>query len=240
VEIIDGKVSYIEIPYKKKSKASFWMDNSNFIMYNFTNIIDSLYVNDSLRILGSTKLFGQGFMQVDILLKVLDELNYQKVIGRVEPFNIESLNDMSVPAAGIELKGIINHLNFEFEIKKDQSKGWVDIAYDDLRVSIITLNKQGRKRKSLFKSLFFNLLVNNTYPKEGEVGEKVNFVFNRDKKKWVINFWWKSLVEGIQETFDDDINEIKKIGEIIENIKNTLTEMEESANQRRKSREVDK
>jgi hypothetical protein len=48
------------------------------------------------------------------------------------------------------------------------------------------------------------------------------------------------LVEGIQETFDDDINEIKKIGEIIENIKNTLTEMEESANQRRKSREVDK
>ncbi len=224
IEMDDGMVSYFEIPKGKQVKAMVWMNQTFLQMNNFTNINDSLLVNDSLKISGHTYLFGEGKMTVDILFKVLDKKNYQKVKGSIEPFNLEVLNSIAVPAADIELKGVINFLNFEFEVFNDQSKGWLDVSYDKLRVSIITLNKQGRKRRSLFKSMFFNLLVNNSYPKEGQTADRVKFTYKRDTKKWVINFWWKSLVEGIQETFDDDINEIKKIVEIIEDISNRLSD----------------
>ncbi len=111
--------------------------------------------------------------------------------------DIEAFNPMLVQNAAVRVEtGNLKRLAFNFTYDDDRSAGDLLFEYDNLKVHI--LDKEDRTNKKV-QSFFTNILV----LQKGNIRDDRSFregtiAFERDKKKSLFNYWWKSLLSGIK------------------------------------------
>ena len=118
--------------------------------------------------------------------------------GRLEAMPMKPFNSLFRSSASTNLdSGTIDELEFDFTYNNDQSTGTLNFKYDDLKVSSFE-PKDGDTKK--VKSFLLNTFIvreqnpdKNGNLKQGEIG------FERDKKKSIFNYWWKSVLSGIKD-----------------------------------------
>ena len=116
----------------------------------------------------------------------IGEMPFEKLnplLGNLIRFRIES--------------GTLNSLKFDFQYNDLQSTGNMEIDY--VGVKITGLNKD--HDKSDVKTLLANTIVKNDKSKSLPI-EKRTGVINaeRDKKRYIFNIWWRSILSGLKST----------------------------------------
>jgi hypothetical protein len=122
------------------------------------------------------------------------------VTGSASSFNMRIFNPVLEPLALISIRsGRVNRFDFNFSANQRSASGELYFGYDNLKIGVLEM-KDGNTRESPFTSFLANsLLLRNKNPRGKEfLPEEI--LFNRDQKRSVLNYWWKSVFSGVKNT----------------------------------------
>ncbi len=150
-----------------------------------------------------SKLMDTGWMNATFKIPLSADGGKHQVKGELSAMDLSSLNSMFMYVAGANIQSGNNHtMKFNFSYDKYISSGEMDFIYDDLKVKFI--NTKEEKIKAGLKETFMTLLVNTFVLQEankpGRSYRKGKIEFERDPKKSIFNYWWKSLFSGIKSS----------------------------------------
>jgi hypothetical protein len=94
--------------------------------------------------------------------------------------------------------GRLNNMTFQFQYTDLMSEGTLAIDYESLQVT--ALNRKN-DHTSEIKTLLANALVKNSKTKETPKYKRTGKIYiERDRKRYIFNFWWKSILNGFQSS----------------------------------------
>jgi len=118
------------------------------------------------------------------------------VHGQMSGLSFVNLNPLVANLVRFRFEsGILHMLKFDFQYTDNQSVGVLEISYEDLRVTGLSSK---RDKPNEFKTMLANALLkkdNASRSKDDRVGV-INIA--RDKKRYVFNVWWKSILDGLK------------------------------------------
>lgn len=196
-----GDVTYFEIPQGSTfdDAGMFQFTSATLNMYQCTNDTNKLQHNDTLMMHFRGKLYGQGVLNVFVDIPLLSKSYCHRVYGTIGKFNAREFNRITVPAVGVKLKGTVNGGEFYFEANNEFSTGNVELLFEKLKVSVLTQPGNAAKSQTdLLKSLVANVFMIHDNPEPGKEVMVGKVYFKRNKNRWMINFWWKSLLQGVR------------------------------------------
>jgi len=125
------------------------------------------------------------------------------VKGKLEAMDLTAFNTMMKYVAFTEIEqGRLNSLDFEFSYDQKTSNGKMNFAYEDLKIDF--LNKDDAKTGGFFnevKGFLANTFVVNSYNSYDSGKFRVGEIsYERNMKKSMFNFWWKSILTGFQSS----------------------------------------
>lgn len=120
-------------------------------------------------------------------------------VGRITNLPFEKLNPALENLARFKVEsGRLNNMRFNFHYTDTRSTGTMEIDYEDLR--IIGLKKKSDDTSDI-KTLFINAIIKDSkdksLPKQKRTGT-INI--ERDRKRYVFNVWWKSILDGLRSS----------------------------------------
>ncbi len=200
VIIKSSDISYAEqLNLPKPGKITF--NNINAGIYPLTNISHKLNSNPTSVLYANAKVMNQAKLQVNINFNMLSSENEFDVNGSIEPFQLNLLNPMTKNAAQIGIRsGNLNRFEFNFEANNFASKGKLKFAYDDLKINILSF-KDGNSKESKFASFLANSLMLKSKNPRTRILLPDPIYFERDTKRSILNYWWKSIFSGAKNTF---------------------------------------
>lgn len=109
---------------------------------------------------------------------------------------------MLIPAAFTQIEsGWLQNLDFEFTYGNDQSEGIMNFEYENLKIH--TLKKKNVEKNPLqaVKTFIANTFVIKTDNLQSDKNFRQGEIqFERNKKKSIFNYWWKSLLSGFKSS----------------------------------------
>jgi hypothetical protein len=112
---------------------------------------------------------------------------------------LSALNPILKRNAGVAIEeGTLKKLSFNFQYDEETSNGELIFEYDGLKVSLIDRADQSKKGFQTFLTNTFILHKKNI--KGSNSFRKGDISFERNKKRSLFNYWWKSLSSGLKST----------------------------------------
>ena len=173
--------------------------NVNALTYNITN--DAALLQDSITMITNATgyLMGAGKITAHIKIPVGNEQNIHYFEGNMSPMEMKVVNPMLRNVVfGEVVSGKVNELAFRSYVNEDESHGTMRFGYEDLKVQIN--HKESEKgRKGLITFIANSFIVKTDNPSNNQFREsELHYV--RDKRKSLINFWWKTILSGLKDT----------------------------------------
>lgn len=155
---------------------------------------------DFCTLVAECKVMNNGSLQATFKMPLNSQTNYQ-ASGSVRNMQLNSLNPSLGNLTRIEIAdGTLNELFFNFSYNDDRSTGEVLINYKDLRLGALKKDKTHEPNKIL--SAAINAIVKSNKDKSMEQAKRTGEIdIERDKKRFVFQYWWRSLLDGLQSTF---------------------------------------
>lgn len=202
ISVQHGEVTYYEIPKGSthEDAGMFRFTSVTLNMYQCTNDTSKLLVNDTLMVHFRGKLYDQGLMDVFVDIPLFSKNYWHRVYGTIGKFNAREFNRITIPAAAVKInKGNIKGGEFYFEANNEFSTGNVELLFEKLKVTVLTQTGNAAKSQADFlKSLIANVFIVHDNPELGKEVMVGKIYFKRDVNRWMINFWWKSLLQGVR------------------------------------------
>lgn len=119
--------------------------------------------------------------------------------GKVSKFYLAELNPLFIPIANIRIEsGYLNSLTFDFRYTEFNSKGELDIDYENLK--LLGLNKNNPRTHEL-KTLFISFFVKKNRDQSGKHAKAVGIIdIERDQRRFIFNTWWRSILDGLKSS----------------------------------------
>lgn len=201
IKLNKSTISYIEQLPDWPSPGKVYFENLNVKAYPVTNLPYLLPTKHTIILEADALLMGQALLETKMTYDMRYPENPFQVRGKLAPFDMTLLNPVTRNMAGIEIRsGQLKRFEFDFEANNTQANGKLRFAYDDLRVSILE-QKDGDTRKDKFASFLTNNLVLKSKHPRTRILLPDEIKFERDPKRSVINYWWKSVFSGAKNTF---------------------------------------
>ena len=129
----------------------------------------------------------------------LDSKSAYTAKGKVSKFHLAELNPVFIPVANIRIEsGYLNSLTFNFRYTEFNSKGELDIDYENLK--LLSLNKNNSRTHEL-KTLFISFFIKKNRDQSGKHAKAVGIIdIERDRKRFIFNIWWRSILDGLRST----------------------------------------
>lgn len=191
-----------DVEYAERAEGSFSEGKVTFKqlqakIYNVGNRVDFLKAPTLMQ--ASAMFMDKGYLNASFdIPNPAYEVTY-KTTGALHAMPLKSLNSILPQSAGAEIaSGDLKRLDFNFVYNNDVSDGELAFQYQDLKINLIDKSDNSEKN---FLSALVNVLV---VPRDN-LAEDKNFKqgeihTERDKKKAIFNFWWKSLFSGFKST----------------------------------------
>jgi hypothetical protein len=126
--------------------------------------------------------------------------NLFTVNGSLSQFNMRILNPVIEPLSLISIRsGRVNQFQFSFSADQSKATGNLFFGYDDLRISVLE-KKNGNTKEAKFASFLANSLLLRSKNPRGKELLPDEILFQRDQKRSVLNYTWKSVFSGIRNT----------------------------------------
>lgn len=157
-------------------------------------------------LIADCKIMNSGMLHATFKLPLNRKVDYQ-AYGNVRNMDLTSLNPSLGNLSRIEIRdGTLNDLHFNFSYNDDVSKGEVLINYKELKLQALKKDKTHEVNKLLTAAI--NAIVKSDKDKTVDKSKRMGLIdIERDKKRFVFQLWWKSVLDGLQSTF---INNGKK------------------------------
>lgn len=208
------------IVYRERSRMSRRIGVVSFNQLNGT----FLHVSDDPAVLAaghrSTGEVHGLFMNkaeadVRFVFDLSDPANGFSYEGSLAPMKATVLNKATRYLGLLKIRsGNIRQLRFRFSADSRQTTGSVLLRYDELSISILSLDElSGRLEKKGLASLVANLLVlRNNNVTDTSAKREAHITYPRDPEKSVFNYMWKSIFKGVKEIvgMDEDVSKLKK------------------------------
>ncbi|MEM9328914.1 MAG: hypothetical protein AAGA85_24835 [Bacteroidota bacterium] len=156
---------------------------------------------DTLRTQGQAKIMGQTQVELEMKFDLTSENDAFLASGHCSELNPELMNSILGPSLGLQFKqGAISELSFQFEADNDQSRGTLDMEYQQLKVNLQKPEKLDQKSNKFFLTAAANTIIrsNNVKGKKNYRQGQISRI--RRKEKDVFPFLWHSVQSGIVST----------------------------------------
>lgn len=147
---------------------------------------------------------NNGLLQATFKLPLNPAVNYE-AYGNVRNMDLTSLNPALGNLTRMEISaGTLNDLRFNFSYNDNVSKGQVLINYTDLKLTALKKETGYRETNKLLTTVI-NTVIKSNKDKTVDKSKRTGVIdIEREKKRFVFQFWWKSLLDGLQSTFTDN------------------------------------
>lgn len=196
IRLKDSKITYEEFPTDGFNSGKVIFEN---LQATLTNLSNRTYQNKPAyaTLTASASLMGKGQIQASFFLPIEDKTPYHAE-GKISKMSLHHLNPALENLAFISIEsGRLNEINFNFDYTDKDSNGELTINYQDLKINGL------KKEKSVvindLKTFLINTVVKNDKDKGIPTEKRTGTIaFERDKKRQIFNYWWKSLLSGIK------------------------------------------
>ncbi|MEL7587783.1 MAG: hypothetical protein AAGU19_13820 [Prolixibacteraceae bacterium] len=201
VKVTEATISYAEHPddHTKPGIVRFTRLNGN--LFPFTNRESAFNNNPHVILDARGTLMNSSVLNARIDFDMNSPSGRFRAKGSLSPFQMAALNPVTEFNAHIMIRsGQLNRFDFDFEADSVKAIGKLWFAYDDLRISILE-QKDGDTKEAKWLSFLANsLMLRSKNPRTKTLDPDVIY-FERDPKRSVINYWWKSIFSGAKNTF---------------------------------------
>ncbi len=199
-------ISQANIAYEEFSEKGLETIMFNGLNASFAGLSTELKQPDRksfCTLVADCKVMNNGTLHATFKFPLNSSVNYQ-AYGNLRNMDLTSLNPALGNLTRIEIKaGILNDLRFNFSYNDDVSKGEVLINYSGLNLTVLKKEKVREVNKIL--SAAINTVIKSDKDKSVDKSKRTGAIdIERDKKRFVFQFWWKSLLDGLQSTFTDN------------------------------------
>ena len=198
IKIKDSKITYEEFPEDGFESGKLIFEN---LTATFLNVSNKSYYNKSkhAKLEASAKLMGRGMIEASFLLPLQEDQPYNAK-GKITNMSLHHLNPMLENLAFVSIEsGKLNTLNFNFDYNDNISNGTLIINYENLKLK--GLKKEKESSENEMKTFLLNTFLKSDKDKSVPTAKRTGEIsFERDKRRQIFNFWWKSLLSGIKGT----------------------------------------
>lgn len=209
-----------DVVYRERSQQTDRIGEVDFNQMNatFQNITDdSLALAGNHRMRGdvNTLFMGKSEARAHFVFNLTDPACAFSYSGSLAPMKASVLNKATRYLGLLKIRsGNIHSLRFNFSANTTRSTGTVRLLYDELSISILSVDEiSGRLKKKALASLMANLLVlrNNNVTDSAAV-QKAAVTYPYDPEKSIFNYMWKSIFQGVKVVvgMDQDASQLKK------------------------------
>lgn len=210
LKLINSAISYTEQPLLGDTPGKITFNHINVTLKPFTNMVNANSRMPDFNIRGSASILDQGKLNIQMNYLMNHPDNQFTASGILEPFNMEVLNPVLEPLALVSIRsGKVDQFRFSMVADQKQATGQLFFGYDDLRISVLAL-KDGNTKEAKFASFLANSLLLRSKNPRGKELEPDEISFQRDQKRSIVNFWWKSIFSGVRNTLGIKDNKEEK------------------------------
>ena len=212
LKLVNARIIYTEQPLLGDEVGLLKFSKLNVCLKPFTNMKGSESKIPDFELNGTATLMDSCLMKVKMNYQMNHPDNLFTASGTLSPFNMRILNPVLEPLAKVSVRsGKVEQFRFNLSADKTQATGQLLFGYNDFRISVLEL-KNGATKESKFASFIANsLLIRSKNPRGGELlPDEINF--HRDEKHSMVNYWWKSIFSGIQNTLKIKEKKVESTG----------------------------
>ncbi|MDR3713195.1 MAG: hypothetical protein P4L51_10300 [Puia sp.] len=190
VTISRSNVTVNEIALITKKQGTVPLQDINATI---THISNYDHGDDSLTIIASMKMLNNNIRHFYYRESYADTLSAYRLSLNASPMELPSFNKATVPLASVDVEqGRSDTLFAQWAGNKYASFGSMNFHYKDLKVKL--LDPSDAERKTFLLALE-NALANSIVLHKNNSKESYVF-FERDREKFVFNYWVKSALKG--------------------------------------------
>ena len=164
--------------------------------------IDHLSTIDSL-ITKPTTMQAQARVMGEALLEATFTFPNKKyptpyrAYGKMGSMSVKPFNTIVKQNAFVKAEtGHIKDLSFDFSYTNDTSGGKLIFEYEDLKITV--LNKEDFSKKDITSFIVNSFVLHKDNSRDGNKFREGTISFERDKKRSIFNYWWKSVLSGLK------------------------------------------
>lgn len=207
LEVADATIVYEEFPEEGTESGSIRFDQ----LYARFDGLDNRerrfnrFINLDVR----ARFMKSGLLKARFAFPLNPE-NLYYAEGTLDNMELTQLNPTLENLAKVRVaSGTMNTMHFNFDYSDDVSNGSVMMLYENLEMMALKDKEKNKaEEKDGLKSFILNILFARKNKKDEVRTAKRDgtISFERDKKRSIFNYWWKSLATGIKS--GNSINEI--------------------------------
>jgi len=197
-----SQVSYSEKKEGSNLEGKIRFTNIRARILPFTNMKAANGAIPNFDIQASTTIQDSCQLKVSMNYLMNHPENKFTAKGSLSQFNMRILNPVLEPLALISIRsGKVNQFQFDFSANQTSANGQLFFGYDNLKISVLEM-KDGNTKDSRFASFLANSLLLRSKNPRGKELLPDEIAFQRDQKRSVLNYWWKSIFSGVKNTLD--------------------------------------
>jgi hypothetical protein len=201
IEISGLKITYEEFAPEGFEAGTVVFEDLNATLTNVRNRNED-GKPEYATLTANAKLMGEGLIDATFQLPYREDEPYLAK-GKIGKMSLDLLNPPLQNLAFIRVQsGTLHGLAFNFNYTDKASTGRVTINYEDLKIE--GLKKEKSAVINDLKTFLINTVIKNDKDKEVPLEKRTGKVdFERDRKRQIFNYWWKSLFSGIKSSVMD-------------------------------------
>lgn len=149
------------------------------------------------------RIMNSGILHATFKMPLNKTVNYE-AFGNVRQMDLKSLNPSLGNLTRIEIgEGTLNDLRFNFSYNDNTSKGEVLINYKALKLQALRKDQKSHQVNKVVTAAI-NAIIKSDKDRTVDKSKRTGVIdIERDKKRFVFQLWWKSVLDGLQSTFLD-------------------------------------
>jgi len=198
--LVNANINYIEQPESGNPEGMISFTNIQARLKPFSNMKSSTGKIPDFGLDGTATVMDSTQIKTSMNFQMNNPENLFTITGSSSPFNMRILNPVLEPLASVSIRsGRVNRFDFNFSSDKTSAIGQLFFGYDDLKISVLETKNGNIKESRLASFLANSLLLRSKNPRGKEfLPEEINM--QRDQKRSVLNYWWKTVFSGIRST----------------------------------------
>jgi len=211
--LANSQVSYSEKKASDDLEGKIRFTNIHMRLMPFTNMKISNGVIPDFNLDGTATIQDSCQLKVSMNYLMNHPENKFTAKGSLSPFNMRILNPVLEPLALVSIRsGKVNQFQFDFSADQTSANGQLFFGYDNLKIAVLEM-KDGNTKDSRFASFLANSLLLRAKNPRGKELLPDQIAFQRDQKRSVLNYWWKSIFSGVKNTLGIKENKPTEIQE---------------------------
>jgi len=201
IVINKSTIIYTEHESGAEEAGSVFFKPANLMVTGLNNNPDFFGAKGEFFVYMTASFMGHSTARAKVGFSLLGDSSDITFSGTLDPVELSVFNAITVQNGRIRINsGRAGKLFFEFKATRTTSRGIVEFFYDNLDFTILKQNDEGGHKERRFLSFIAGQIIRNSNTPEGNKAYIAHVDYHRDMNKGVINFIWKSILEGIKAT----------------------------------------